>query len=202
MASQITSNLTVCSTICSAKKNKVNIKATSLCEGNALVTNGFHAQRANNAENISMLWHPVSPTLTVVLDICQIYWPIHVLISYLCGCHIDHPSHRDHFVFAPSQWETTLHCYVVSHWLGAYTKLPLLTQYHSSSLSAIILWLAVRTQFHPQKQMIFYPQHNMGWAQHIPVCNGLGEIDLSVRQVIWGEKKSSKSCILFWKKNL
>ena len=27
----------------------------------------------------------------------------------------------DHFVYAPSQWETTLHCNVVSHWLGANT---------------------------------------------------------------------------------
>ena len=27
-----------------------------------------------------------------------------------------------HFVFAPSQWETTLQCNVVSHWLGAYTE--------------------------------------------------------------------------------
>ena len=31
--------------------------------------------------------------------------------------------HRDHIVYAPSQWETTLHCNVVSYWLGAYTKL-------------------------------------------------------------------------------
>ena len=30
----------------------------------------------------------------------------------------------DQFVYAPSQWETTLQCNVVSHWLGAYTKLP------------------------------------------------------------------------------
>ena len=29
---------------------------------------------------------------------------------------------RDHFVYAPSQWEATLPCNVVSHWLGAYTK--------------------------------------------------------------------------------
>ena len=29
--------------------------------------------------------------------------------------------YRDHFVHAPSRWETTLHCNVVSHWLGAYT---------------------------------------------------------------------------------
>ena len=30
--------------------------------------------------------------------------------------------YRDHFVCAPSQWETTLQYNVVSHWLGAYTK--------------------------------------------------------------------------------
>ena len=29
---------------------------------------------------------------------------------------------RDHFVYVPSQWETTLQCNIVSHWLGAYTK--------------------------------------------------------------------------------
>ena len=29
---------------------------------------------------------------------------------------------RDHFVFASSQREMTLHCNSVSHWLGAYTK--------------------------------------------------------------------------------
>ena len=29
---------------------------------------------------------------------------------------------RDHFVYAPSQWKTTLHCNVVFYWLGAYTK--------------------------------------------------------------------------------
>ena len=28
-------------------------------------------------------------------------------------------SNRNHFVYASSQWETTLHCDVVSHWLGA-----------------------------------------------------------------------------------
>ena len=30
-----------------------------------------------------------------------------------------------HLVNAPSQWETMLHCNIVSHWLGAYTKLSL-----------------------------------------------------------------------------
>ena len=32
---------------------------------------------------------------------------------------------REHFFNAPSQWEMTLHCNVVSHWQGAYTKLSL-----------------------------------------------------------------------------
>ena len=31
---------------------------------------------------------------------------------------------KDRFVYAPSQWETTLHCNVVSHWLGAYKNSP------------------------------------------------------------------------------
>ena len=29
---------------------------------------------------------------------------------------------RDHFVYAPNQWETMLHCNIMSHWFGAYTK--------------------------------------------------------------------------------
>ena len=29
----------------------------------------------------------------------------------------------DHYVYAPSQWETMLHCNVVSHWLGTYKKI-------------------------------------------------------------------------------
>ena len=32
------------------------------------------------------------------------------------------PISRDNFVYASSQWETTLQCNVVSHWLGAYRK--------------------------------------------------------------------------------
>ena len=31
-----------------------------------------------------------------------------------------HHHYRDRCVYAPSQWETTLHCNVLSHWLGAY----------------------------------------------------------------------------------
>ena len=34
-------------------------------------------------------------------------------------------AHRDHFMNAPSQWEMTLHCNVISHWLCAYPEWPL-----------------------------------------------------------------------------
>ena len=33
---------------------------------------------------------------------------------------------RDHSVYVPSQWEMTLQCNVISHWLGAYTKWSLI----------------------------------------------------------------------------
>ena len=34
---------------------------------------------------------------------------------------------RDHFVYAPSQWEMALQCNAISHWLGAYTEWSLWT---------------------------------------------------------------------------
>ena len=47
----------------------------------------------------------------------------------------------DHFVYAPSQWESTLHCNVASHWLGAYTKWPL----EWRKLCMILIWSAQAT---------------------------------------------------------
>ena len=43
---------------------------------------------------------------------------------------------RDHFLNAPSQWEKTLQCNVVTHWLGSYTKwsLGLCIDHNSPSL--------------------------------------------------------------------
>ena len=42
--------------------------------------------------------------------------PLH-LKGQLCGQHT-----RNHFVYAPSQWEMMLQCNIVSHWLDTYTK--------------------------------------------------------------------------------
>ena len=47
-------------------------------------------------------------------DVCVC---VYFVVSYITDY-----NYRDHFVYAPSQCETMLHCNVVSHWLGAYTK--------------------------------------------------------------------------------
>ena len=47
---------------------------------------------------------------------------------------------RDHFVYAPSQWEMTLQWNVVSHWLGAYSKWSLLPTSESLLTKLSPLW--------------------------------------------------------------
>ena len=49
----------------------------------------------------------------------SLYWP--VLMGGINGQE-GSTKWRDHFMHAPSQWETTLRCNVVSHWLGACTE--------------------------------------------------------------------------------
>ena len=39
-------------------------------------------------------------------------------------------SCRQNVVYAPSQWEKTLHCNIATHWLGAYTKWSLVMPFH------------------------------------------------------------------------
>ena len=55
MASQVTGVSIVYSTVCSgADQRKYQFSVTGLCEGNSPVTGEFPAQRASNAENISI----------------------------------------------------------------------------------------------------------------------------------------------------
>ena len=60
MASQITSITIVYSTVYSGvdqiKHQIKHFRVTGLCEGNSPVTGDFPAQRAGNAENVSILW--------------------------------------------------------------------------------------------------------------------------------------------------
>ena len=59
MVSQITSALSVYSSVCSGAdqiKEKSKLRITALCEGSPPVTSGFPLQRASNMENVSILW--------------------------------------------------------------------------------------------------------------------------------------------------
>ena len=64
------------------------------------------------------------------------------------------PMCRDDFVYGPSQWETTLHCNVVSHWVGPKTKWNHLTSPapikqssgHPFCFSVTIMFLFCREQ--------------------------------------------------------
>ena len=53
---------------------------------------------------------------------CFKMWGLSCFMIYIWIIMWPHVIFRDHFVDAPSQKETTLHCNVVSHWLGAYIK--------------------------------------------------------------------------------
>ena len=59
MASQIISLMIVYLTVYSSRRSKKTSKLhiTGLCEGNSPVTTEFPAQRASNAENVSIWWH-------------------------------------------------------------------------------------------------------------------------------------------------
>ena len=58
MASQITGVSIIYSTVCSGAelKKKSKLRVTGLCAGNSPVTGEFPAQRASNAENVSIWW--------------------------------------------------------------------------------------------------------------------------------------------------
>ena len=58
MTSQITRVSIVYSTICSGDRSKKTskLRVSVLCEGNPPVTGEFPAQRASNAENVSIWW--------------------------------------------------------------------------------------------------------------------------------------------------
>ena len=73
MASQITNLTIVYSTVYSRRRSKKTskLRVTGLCVGNSPVTGEFPAQRASNAENVS------------------IWWRLHEIPH---GCHCDSPS--------------------------------------------------------------------------------------------------------------
>ena len=76
MASQITSLTIVYSTVCSRRRSQKLAKfcITGFCEENSPVTGEFPAQRASNAENVSIWWrHHAHTTSIPIHHIAQIY---------------------------------------------------------------------------------------------------------------------------------
>ena len=85
---------------------------------------------------------------------------------------------RDLSVHAPSQWETTLHCNVISHWLCAYTKWSLWVYYRNNPpdpLKYVIeynVWLNIFLK----KLNIFGPDQNgRHFADKVFKCISLNE---------------------------
>ena len=56
---------------------------------------------------------------------------------FRCVIQVMGSGSRDYFVYAPSQWETTLQCNIASHWLDAYTKWCLGTLTQGTTFSGI-----------------------------------------------------------------
>ena len=73
MASQITSHIIIYSTVFFRRRSKKTskLRVTCLCAGNSPVTGEFLAQRASNAENISIWWRHF---VVITHEIAMMIW--------------------------------------------------------------------------------------------------------------------------------
>ena len=91
VASRITSVFIVCSTVHAQIKKISKLRVTGLCVGNSSVTGEFPAQKASNAENVSIWWrHHVNVTRltndkTMKLIICMVFQVPLMLLATRCG---------------------------------------------------------------------------------------------------------------------
>ena len=77
------------------------------------------------------------PWIMSPYDVTRPQW-FKILIHQLQFFRRWHLFVRDHFVYAPSKWETMLQCNVASHWVGAYTKWSLIC-------TAVFIWIDTST---------------------------------------------------------
>ena len=84
-ASQITGVLVVYSTVYSDtdKKKTSKLRVTGLCARNSPVTGEFPAQRASNAENVSIWWRHHDICSTYIVAIAAMY--VTDISGGLCG---------------------------------------------------------------------------------------------------------------------
>ena len=89
-------------------------------------TNPPKTGRVPNSQNVSNVLTKI-PYTYIMHIVCSVW--VHHSAACLAKCPSPYRSwirhvqlYRNHSVYAPSQWDTALHCNAVSHWLGAYTK--------------------------------------------------------------------------------
>ena len=75
-------------------------------------------------------------------------------------------SNRDHFVYAPNQWETTLQCNV-SYWLSVFTKWSLLLEMLQSSYKHMSRCLIII------KYVEGYELHTNQYQYHVTTKHGM-----------------------------
>ena len=133
IASQITILTFVYSTVYSRRRSKKTSKLrfTGLCAGNSPVTDEFPAQRASNAENVSIWWRHH--------DIVRLWLHfLFVSLLYVDFVNLNH-SHKSIFVIAIYPWgvSDSLHCYshVVYSWSRGHsaTNCPIRQHSHTST---------------------------------------------------------------------
>ena len=91
-------------------------KLLALCVGTPPATGGFPSQRARGMELWCFLWCMPEWILEQTAELMVIGTP-------WCWCDASFAitqRTRDLSRYAPSQWETSLHCNDVSHWLDVY----------------------------------------------------------------------------------
>ena len=75
------------------------------------------------------------------------------------------------FVHAPHQWEMTLQCNVISHWLGAYTKMILAQLIKMTSKSCKNQWQ--KTSIMANMSRVMAAQK---WTHHAPHIKAWGQV--------------------------
>ena len=89
---------------------------------------------------------------------------IHVCAVYMCHDNCIFAMGRDGFMNVPSQWEMTLHCNVIFHWLGTFMKWYLNevdVWYHELCLVVMHCWDCCKAH----KYKGFWSRYHLMWIK-------------------------------------
>ena len=109
--------------------------------------------------------HPLSP-LHIDHDKCNGHWKCRCYTNVIFIVMMVYDYNKK--VYAPSQWETTLHCNVASHWLGTYIKDSL----HMNEQTCIMHWsyilFAATHHVWFMMKIFLHKEHQLpaGWTSH------------------------------------